>query len=184
MKPPMSERKQSNTERVIAAALDQGYRVDLEAGAILGKGGQPLRLSDHPYPRASLCVKGFRRRSYAVPAHKVVAFAKFGAEAFAPGLHVRHRDGNKRNLRGSNLLMGTPPENAMDKPAHVRKRIAQIARAAQGDPANRVFSGYQARKIRAEFRAGVGVCELARRHKCHHATISRIVNGKSYRRKK
>jgi hypothetical protein len=176
--------KKTFTLMAIEDALANGYRVDVEAGAIFGKTGRPLKLckpAQGKYPRVTLQAPNMPRRCYSIPAHKVVAYAIFGVDAFAPGIHVRHLNANLYDLRAANLALGTASVNAMDKPPEVRRRIAQIARAALGPAPNRKLTTYQVRKIRTALKAGQAVTQIARDYGVHHSTISRIATSKTYR---
>lgn len=63
-----------------------------------------------PYRTVSLCDgKGDRRN---VRVHQLVARAFLGPQE--PGMQVRHLDGNSLNNVLSNLVYGTPKENALD----------------------------------------------------------------------
>ena len=176
------------TLAIVRAAFEKGHRVNTKKDLVLGISGRPLKLNTRlgvTYPHVTLTVRGLARKSYSVPAHKVVAYAVYGEAAFEPGIQVRHLDGDRLNLRASNLKLGTASVNAMDKPAHVRQAIARKARAAQGDAAwNRRFTATQIEDIRRQYRAGRGVVELARELRVHHSTIGRIVSRKHYVKKR
>lgn len=124
--------------QAIRRALALGYTVDTSLGVILDPEGHALvpsvfKSAKDSYPRVSLC--GQR-----VSVHKVVAYALWGDAAFAPGVHVRHLNGDRGDASASNLALGTPSQNAYDKPDHVRSHMARVARAAQGPvPHNRVL---------------------------------------------
>jgi hypothetical protein len=64
------------------------------------------------------------RRACTIPVHRFVAFQKFGKEIFNTKLHVRHKDSNSMNNHEDNIILGTPSQNAYDKPAHVRKAMS------------------------------------------------------------
>jgi len=125
-------------EAVVQALQRDGYSVDLEQGRVLNALGVPLgvtltRSAKDGYPKVKL-------RGRTVPVHKVVAYVLWGDNAFAPGIHVRHLDGNRENTKASNLALGTPSQNAFDKPADVRSAMAKVARAAQKSPCNKILN--------------------------------------------
>ena len=116
----------------IRDALTSGYRVILETGQIIGLKGEPLGIRLHGsqrYPSVSLVTPNMPNRFYAVPAHKVIAYAAWGDAAFESC--VRHLNDNTCDIRIVNLALGTHSENEHDKPSHVRQRSARAARAAQ-----------------------------------------------------
>ena len=167
----------------IKAALAQGYSVDIEAGAIIGKTGKPMKLRrgySKAYPTVSLVVAGCRRAHYNVAAHKIVAFVLFGEAAFAPGVHVRHLDGDTLNIKGANFALGTPSMNAFDKPPEVRRAMAQKARAAQGPAWNRKFTEKEAEAIRQLCREPGDQSRVALLLGTHRTTVHKIVHGKRY----
>lgn len=142
---------------VIQKALAVGYRVDAEKGLILGISGKSLAIRRHgtqKYPTVTLVYERSPHRFASVPAHKVMAYAIWGDRSYAPGVQVRHKDGNRENIRADNLALGTASMNELDKAPEVRRRTAKIARAAQGPrPINAVLSDDQVRYIR-------GICAM------------------------
>lgn len=64
--------------------------------------------------------------------HKLVAYQKFGDDAFAQGVMVRHLDGDSLNNRPSNILIGSASNNSMDRAAETRQKVAQLAGRANG----------------------------------------------------
>lgn len=140
----------------IENALRNGYRVDYERGLIYGLKGAPLSIKLHGtqrYPTVPLVVVGMPRRYYVVPAHKVVAYAVWGRDAFMPGVQVRHGKFGVLDIRHSNLSLGTSSENQLDKPAAVRSRAARIARASQDGLNNAKLNADQVRALRTEHSA-------------------------------
>lgn len=62
-----------------------------------------------------------------VPVHRLVAYQKYGKKMFKKGIVVRHYDGNKKNNKEDNILIGTESDNRNDIKPEVRMRIALIA---------------------------------------------------------
>lgn len=61
----------------------------------------------HYYTVSVTLLVGGKKR-HTVPIHRLVAYRKYGEEAlFAPGIEVRHRDGDHYNNRSENILIGT-----------------------------------------------------------------------------
>lgn len=160
--------------QAILKALASGYLVDAKQGLIYGLKGAPLTIALHGtqrYPTVCLAVKGMPRKFYAVPAHKVVAAALWGAEAFRKGIQVRHGAEGVLVLKETNLALGTAAENQADKPKHIRVKAAKVARAAQ--PAhgnNNKVTKAEAELIRTEY------TELKRLYprKIPNGTVSRM----------
>lgn len=180
--------------KAIELAAEQGYRANLRTGEVFGRSGKRLkarRYAGQDYPTMRLHVRGLPKRAYSVPVHKFVAFLIWGRAALAPGVHVRHRNGDTEKNTKSNLRLGTPSENAMDKPKSVRIATAKAARAAQGvTPCNAKLGVGAVRLILDELscntistgrvRRGV-VKNLAERFGVSRSAISLIGKGVSYR---
>ena len=134
----MSQIRRTQTLTVIQEAFRLGFSVDKENGQIFGRKGNPLTLSKtgtQKYPCVTLYVptlKHLRKNpSFAVHAHKIMAYAVWGEKAFTKGLEIRHLS-NVMDIRECSLSLGTAHENMMDIPPEVRRRAARIARASQG----------------------------------------------------
>lgn len=56
--------------------------------------------------------------------HRLVAFQKFGEAIHAPGIDVRHLDGNRQNNHDANIAIGSRSENLRDTPEAERKARA------------------------------------------------------------
>lgn len=137
----------------IRSALATGYRVDPDAGVIYGLKGRPLtvkRRGSQRYPTVPLVVQGMRKRFYAVPAHKVMAFALWGEDAFTPGIHVMHGRAGVENIAARNLRLGTAKENEADKSPELRSAVGRIARAHQDGLNNAKLTAAQVAQLRAE----------------------------------
>lgn len=164
-------------------ALANGYTVDVETGVIRGPSGAALSVrqgNPKAYPTVTIYSKASRRR-YPIACHKIVAFAKFGDKAFKRGVQVRHVRADLANFRGDNLILGTPTQNAFDKPPELRREMARRARAAQGPGAwNRSFTDEQTRDIRKLVRDPGDGAALARLLNVHRTTVGRIAAGKRY----
>jgi HNH endonuclease len=178
--------------RAIQLALTQSYTCDIEAGTVIGSKGFVLaahRRGRQRYGTITLSISGMQNRQYAVPIHKVIAYAIWGDAAFAPGIHVRHLDGNSENNRRVNLALGTACDNERDKSSEVKSRAARAARAAQVTPHNAKFTYFEVDFIRercSEYRRPNGrvkrgiVKDLAERFDVTPAAISAIANRKNY----
>jgi HNH endonuclease len=147
------------------------------------------RRGQQRYGTITLSVPGMPKRQYAVPIHKVMAYALWGNAAFVQGVHVRHLDGNSENNRRENLALGSAAENEADKPRSMKVRVARAARAAQASPHNARFTYYEVISIRehcelqrtktGRIKRGV-VKKLAEHYQVTAAAISAIAVGKNY----
>ena len=117
--------RKSKANNYVVSAYDRGYRVC--NGKVISPFSNKERALDlihsatFPYYRFSVSYKidgKWVRRG--VPVHKLVAYQKFGKDAFEEGLVVRHLDGNSLNNRGENIDIGTVVDNAQDKLPEVR----------------------------------------------------------------
>lgn len=124
--------------QAIENALANGYRVDVKRGVIYGLKGKPLAVRLHGkqrYPTVPLVTDNllgdFDRIVFCVPAHKVVAFARWGEMAFANGVQVRHLGKTTCDNSWNSLALGSSSRNQLDKPKAVRVKAAKAARAAQ-----------------------------------------------------
>ncbi len=120
------EVRYSTHMHAIEYALANGYEVDVEEGLVYGLSGRALAIKirgTQTHPTCSLRTAGLTKPFYAVPYHKVVAYAIWGRAAFAPGIHVRHLDGDVLNNRRANLALGTPKQNSQDIPPERRRAI-------------------------------------------------------------
>lgn len=129
------------TPNKLVLAYTKGYRV--VNGILLNPDGKPLkpRLNTAGYPcfsfRPTIKEAG-KRCTFTVPLHRLVAYQKYGDAMFAPGIVVRHKDGNPLNAQSDNILIGTSHDNMMDKDAQIRRKQAILATAK-----NRVLTDAQ-----------------------------------------
>lgn len=109
-------------------ALALGYSVDTQEGKAYRPDGTEWvpRVNGNGY--LSLQAK-INSQHLHIPLHKAIAYMLWGDSAVGgPSVHVRHLDSNKLNCRGENLALGSAYENALDKPASMRK-AALVKRA-------------------------------------------------------
>lgn len=107
------------------------------------------QLSEHGYAqftvRLPVRYEAGTRKSLRVMTHRLVAYQKYGDAMFAPGIVVRHRDGNPLNNHADNILIGTQSDNMMDMPQATRKRTAIAATTK-----NRVLTDEQVRALKED----------------------------------
>ncbi len=116
-----------------------------------------------------------------VPVHRFAAYCFFGEEALRAGVHIRHLNADRDDFSRSNLAIGTPRQNEMDKPSSVRSASARAARAAQGSRAlNARFSPEQVREIRQRYAGSETGAQIARAFGVTRECIHRIVKRVNY----
>ena len=158
----------------VLEAAKRGYKVE-KNGEVFAPNGKRLVAPVDPS-------KGYRRftircdgKFLAVRVHKLVAFQKFGSAAFRKGIEVRHLDGNRINNTWSNIAIGTPHENQMDKPSSVRRAVALNAASKL-----RKLTESELRRFRSLREQGWTYKELGKEFGLSKSTISYIVNRKTY----
>lgn len=168
----------------IEDALQNGYRVRIEEGQVIGLKGRPLTVKlrgTQRYPTIPMVTPNMPRRFYSVPVHKVVAYAIWGRAAFEDGIQVRHLNASTIDNRGHNLAKGTSSENQYDKPKEVRIRAAKKARAAQGSrPMNAKLNSGSVRQIRFLRRDGMSLQKIADRFGVSKSTAHNVCSRKLY----
>ena len=140
----MSQIRKTQTLTVIREAFRLGFSVDKVNGQIFGRKGTPLTLSKtgkQRYPCVTLYVPTLKylreNPSFAIHAHKIMAYGIWGNKAFTKGMEIRHL-GGVMDIREVSLSLGTAHENMMDIDPKIRQRAAKVARASQGRlPTNR-----------------------------------------------
>jgi hypothetical protein len=126
----------SKGHRIAALAKRQGYTVNPFTGDVIGLRGGIRKLTDNRRGQGYLTLgvtdnqekrpNGYGK-TFPLPVHKFVAYLKWGDEAFAPGIDVRHKNNNAKDNRWSNILIGSRSDNMNDLPPEVRSRNATIA---------------------------------------------------------
>jgi hypothetical protein len=112
--------------RLEAELHAKGYRV-LPCGAARNPRGREIgrHINGNGYREIST-TRGSRK----VLVHRLQAFQLFGERVYAPGIVVRHLDGNPLNNSTGNLALGTDLENTMDRLPDDRRSHAKKASAA------------------------------------------------------
>lgn len=162
-------------QRCIKYAFDRGYRVQGDGSVLSPKG---KRLSLHPnnrggYLRFGVNCGDIRGKVYV---HRLAAYQNFGEQSFRDGVQCRHVDGNGTNNSPSNIALGTVRQNAMDKPKSTRLRTAKKAAKAR-----RKLTDEQLAEFRRDRAAGMKYKQLMAKYGISKATVSYIVNGKTYK---
>lgn len=137
--------------KIETIAAQKGYRV--VDGIPHGKKG-PLKASPDSKGYLRFNVTIYTGRSITCWVHRLVAFQKFGEAIHAPGIDVRHLDGDKQNNRDENIAIGSRSENLKDTPP--------AERSARARRMNETKHGETRQKIDASLAAGNGIRGTAR----------------------
>lgn len=161
--------------RALRWAVEHGYRVS-EDGTVHGRQGQPvaLREDDSGYLVFTAGPGGGKQRT-AVRVQYLVAYAKYGEDLFTPGIVVRHLDGTRINNHTKNLVLGTPYDNYMDRPAHVRQSHARKAARVR-----RILSDDQVRALRVDHSKGMSYRELCEKYAMTKSGVSYLLHRRTY----
>lgn len=122
----------TKVSQAIKIAASRGYKAD-QSGNVYGPSGERLSLTAPTDPARrylTFSVKAFGR-SVKVPAHRFIAFLKFGDSALFPKVHARHLNDNPTDNRWENIAIGSASDNMMDRSAEARRLHAQ--RAGRGN---------------------------------------------------
>lgn len=93
------------------------------------KFGRPIkpRTNSRGYMHVVLFNQGTRKEFYV---HQIVADTFLGD--FRPGVHIQHKDGNKRNNKVTNLRIRRSNSNTLDyQPAYIRGRRVRIVETGE-----------------------------------------------------
>lgn len=100
----MSRTQTTNT--IAVREIARRYRVNLRSGYIYNQDGQIIGSNTYE-PRISIRIQtpDGEKKKYGVRVSKVLGFTKYGIAALKQNAEIRHRDGNKFNNAGSNLML-------------------------------------------------------------------------------
>lgn len=106
-------------------AKERGYFVDKQGNTYSPRGNKVGTRGKDPYLYFGIRVS--KTKVIKVYIHRLQAYQKFGDLIFNDNIEVRHLNGNSFDNSFKNLAIGTPSENAMDKPESKRKKISLAA---------------------------------------------------------
>lgn len=164
-----------NTKRVrgVLLAKEKGYYVD-NLGNVYNKNNGLVNgyLTKFGYRIFSIRDKGAMIK---VLFHQLVAYTKYGDKALYEGIHVRHLNGNPLDNSFSNIAIGSPSDNMMDKSEEMRIKCAKIA--------TKVVTKYDgiASEIRKNRESGMNYKEIMKKYNISSkGTLSFIINKAQY----
>lgn len=155
-------------EERVRSAHQRGYRV-MADGAVENPSGRRLKLTH----QESIRLRYFKfniktpEGSKPVTVHKLQAFQKFGDSVFAPGVVVRHLDGDSLNNQLENIGIGTITDNAMDRDPVARSMHAQKAGKAMSPYSDEMWDS-----IRNDHASGLGYKKLRTKYGIGLSTLS------------
>lgn len=152
-------------------AFERGYRVT-SAGSVIGFRGKPLK----PWKdKDGYLVFRLGKSDGNILVHRMIAYQLFGESLYAPGIEVRHLDGNPLNNVTTNLALGSASDNAMDKKPAVRHRAAKNAASFL-----RKLTDEQVLSLREERANGATYLVLCKKYKLAKSTVSYLCRGLTY----
>lgn len=157
---------ESKLTAALKLAHAKGYRV--KDGKVFNSKGKQrvVAVSPSGYKRFNVSVGP---ETCPVYVHRLVAFQKFGDVIFDSGTQVRHLDGDSLNNNDMNIVIGTQSDNMMDRPRHVRMKLAiNAARSENGPYLGDDFWS----KIDKDREAGMGYRKLEKKYGVNRSTLS------------
>ncbi len=137
------------------------------AGGFLKQFIKSRRRGKTPYRHVGICVAGVQRN---VKVHVLVLEAFHGPQP--EGMESRHLDGNSLNNHASNLVWGTPLQNAADRAAH--------GKTARGEKQGQSkLTEAAVRDIRSHPEVLRRV--MAKKHRISPENISTIITGRTWK---
>lgn len=170
----------SNNHRITAMVFHLGFRVT-ETGQVLTPAGTFRVPSFRPKTKlapntlyGTFSVKLDGKHS-SCKVHQLAAYQKFGDAAFDGSIQVRHLNGDSTDNSLANIAIGTPSENAFDRPPAERKRMALNAANA-----TRKLTQEQALELVEMRRNGASLKTCGDRFGLYKSTVSELMQGKLY----
>lgn len=160
------------------AVFERGYRV-IHDGQVISPAGRIIKVCSGraSYPHFTFRLPWLPRscNRYSIFVHQLAAYQLFGDQAFMDGFEVRHKDGDRRNSRLDNFLIGTHSENMRDRDPKVRHAHATLATAHTIR-----FSPDEVAEIHAERAAGWTYKEIGAKHSVGKGALSYFFNKSKY----
>lgn len=175
------EYRDSLITKAVIFASNKGYRVT-DDGEVISHKGTKRKLSLHSGKNNGrkqyykFNITDSRGVSMPVPVHQLQAFQIFGMAAFEKGKQIRHKDGDGLNNSSSNIEMGTPIENIMD-----RTKESRVAHALKAAEYTRVLNKEQVSQLIKLRKEGLTYDELSNKFGIASSTAHKIVKEGGYK---
>ena len=155
----------------IKIAHDKGYRI--RDGKCFNPDNKEIGYTtiDKPYKKFTLAHDGKRK---CVMFHKLVAYQLYGEEAFKLNVVIRHLDDNALNNKEDNIILGTNLQNSYDMSPEKRSQISTNAIQTR----KRLSEGLD-QTIIQEYKNGMSIGEISRRHVLSTKTVGKILRDNS-----
>lgn len=118
----------SKSNKAIITMSLMGFKIDNEGNFNHWRNSSVRIMKDKDYYSYAyrLPRKVFGNKTVYVDLHRYQAFKKYGMDLFNKEIEVRHLNGNSLDNSWQNIAIGTPSQNAYDKPKEVRDRVSKI----------------------------------------------------------
>ena len=167
----------SAINRTIREAIDLGYMIRNDGTPINPNGsevtGHEKNKNGKLYVHFTITDSFGTRRP--IPVARVIAYLKFGEDAFKPGIQTRHLNGNSLDNNWSNIAIGTAEQNSMDRDPEARREHAKIAARAR-----RRLTDDEVRRLLRLRAKGAKYKELTKLFGVSKSLISGVVSGQQY----
>jgi HNH endonuclease len=163
----------SKSNQLLLLAIERGNKVAANGDFTGPNGIDSSRIGLRGY--LQIWVKSRDLGDGNVLVHRIQAYQLYGDLVFAPGIEVRHRDGNKLNNSKENILLGSSSDNKMDCPKNERLRHAKVAASFL-----RKLTQYEAESLRYDRSSGATYADLIAKYGISKSTVSYVVNRKTY----
>lgn len=168
----------SQVKESVIHFVNSGGRVSADGRYVFGINGKELRQLPQKSGRNGRLYYRINVKHptagkvYPVPVHQIIACLKFGAESFLAATLVRHTNDDWTDNSWDNIAIGTPVDNAMDRPPKDRALHAQ-----RGGKAASRYSDELWHKVRVDHAAGIGYKKLRQKYGIPLGTLSYQLGG-------
>lgn len=164
----------NKTSLAIVEATNKGYYVN-KIGEVFSRFNKlKLYINTTGYYTFSLKTK-YGKKS--IPVHRLQAYQKYKNQLFKQNIVVRHLDGNPLNNSYENIVIGSLSDNQLDRKKEDRLEHAKLAAKHLRKLTDKQLIEFRYdRKI-----LGFTYKQLMNKYNLAKATVSYIVNGKTYK---
>ncbi len=172
----------THERKILKAAFDRGYSVDLKRGRVLNMKGRVLRgnVAKNGYRRVGVYIPGGNPKGDLLYVHRMIAYTKFGKRIFTKGLEVRHLNNDKLDNSSDNIKIGTRRDNMLDIPAAQRKALRKATNARGSDHGGAILNEGQVKVILVRLSRGELQTDLANEYRVSKSTINSLARGRGW----